>query len=117
MVQSGNFSHIDGAPGQLIKPAFLEIGFNELFQRHSLALVGRANATGEGGHRGSVSEAILDNALPDPAYRPRFGVARRSNPVQRPRITAQAITNGVLGCLKIVGMFFSKTKWPKNISA
>jgi hypothetical protein len=33
-----------------------------------------------------------------------------------PRTTAQAMTNGVVGCLRIVGTFFSNKKWPLNIS-
>ena len=33
------------------------------------------------------------------------------------RITANATTKGVVGSLKIVGMFRSKTKWPKNMIA
>ncbi len=30
-------------------------------------------------------------------------------------MTVNAITNGVAGSLKIVGMFRSNTKWPKNM--
>ena len=32
-------------------------------------------------------------------------------------MTAQETTNGVLGCLRIVGMLRSKAKWPKNMIA
>ena len=46
-----------------------------------------------------------------------LGATRRATRRARSQITAQAITNGVLGRFRIVGLFFSKRKWPANMKA
>src|SRR5271157_2947328 len=47
----------------------------------------------------------------------RRGNTRRASPRPRFWITAQAMRNGVVGCLKTVGRLPSKTKWPNHMIA
>ena len=80
MVEAGDFGHVDDSPGQLVEPAFLEVGLDELVQRHPPAVVGRADAAGDGGHRGSAPRRSRRFPTRSSLPAPRFGVARRRRP-------------------------------------
>lgn len=50
MILGGNFRHFDDSPGRLVSLSRLLIGFDELFERHPPALVGRADPNPDGRH-------------------------------------------------------------------
>src|SRR3954449_11724279 len=59
--------------------------------------------------------ASLAHPVTPEFYRPRCGKTSRAAREQSSRITAQAITKGVVGCLKMVGRLRSKTRWPVHM--